>query len=220
MRPTIIRLITGGALGVAFSISLTLPGSVVFPDEQPIRKLAAPEAPTATVLRATPVVRPRTAPTKPRVVVRRVYVPTAGTVRTTSFVRRTPPRPKPSRKPVERTPVAVKQPVTPLAAPPAASATEPAEEPQEADEQGDDEPRKHDRTRKSEKSKPEQPKKADKPQKSEKPKKAKNPKGHGSAKKNKPNGAGKEDRDDQGDDRGGHDKREHGNGRGGRGNRS
>src|SRR5262245_7825976 len=157
MRPTFIRLIAGGALGVAFSISLTLPGSVVFPDEQPIRQLAAPEAPAATVLRAAPVVEPpRKVPTKPRVVVQRVYVPRAVTVPATPVVQRTPPRSKPPRKPANHAPAPVAQPVTKLAAHPAAPVAEPAE-PQYTNEQGDDEQRNADRPRKSE-----QPKKAGK----------------------------------------------------------
>ena len=218
MRPTLIRLIAGGALGVAFSISLTLPGSVVFPDEAPVRQLAAPEAPTATVLRAAPVARPRKAPARPRVVVQRVYVPTAGTGPATRVVREPQGRSKPSRKPVERAPAApAEQSVTPLAAPPAVPVSQPAEESQDADEQGDDEPRRRDRSPKPEKSKPEKPKKADKPRRSERPKKAKKPKEHGSAKKEKSRGGGKQDRDDQGDDRNGHDKGERGSGRGGRG---
>jgi hypothetical protein len=203
MRPTVIRLIAGGALGVAFSVSLTLPGSVVFPDEPPIRQLAAPEAPTATVLRAAPVVRPaRKAPAKPRVVVQRVYVPRAGTVRTTSVVRRTPPRASP-RKPVKRAPAPVAQPVTQLAARPAPPAAEPSDEPKQTDEQGDDE--KAERPRKSK-----EPKKADEPRKLEKPKRAKKPKDHGSRKHDKSGGAGDDDRDDQGEDRRGHGKGKHG----------
>jgi type IV secretory pathway VirB10-like protein len=210
MRPTVIRLIAGGALGVAFSVSLTLPGSVVFPDEAPIRQLAAPEAPAATVLHAAPVVRPPgKAPSKPRVVVQRVYVPTAGTVRTTSVVRRTPPRSKP-RKPVKRTPAPVAQPVTPLAARPAPPAAEPSDEPKQTDEQGDDE--EAERPRKSKK-----PKKADEPRKLEKPKRAKKPNDHGSRKHDKSGDAGNDDRDDQGEDRRGHDKGKHGGGRGNHG---
>ena len=206
MRPTFIRLIAGGALGAAFSISLTLPGSVVFPGEPPIRQLAAPEAPAATVLHAAPVIQlPRKAPTKPRVVAQRVYVPAAGTVRTTSVVRHTPPRPKPLKRP----PAPVARPVTPLAARPAPPAAEPSDEPNQAEERGDEEPRKADHPRKSE-----QPKKAHNPRKPEKPKQARKPKDHGSAKKEQPSGAHKEHRDDQGDDRGTHDNGKHGSGRG------
>ena len=206
MRPTVIRLIAGGALGVAFSVSLTLPGSVVFPDEPPIRQLAAPEAPTATILRAAPVARhPRKAPSKPRAVVQRVYVPRAGSVRTTSVVHRTPPRSKP-RKPVKRPPTPVARPVTPLAARPAPPAAEPSDEPKQTDEQGDNE--KAERPRKSKK--PKKPKKADEPRKLEKPTRAKKPKHHGSRKHDK---SGDDDRDNQGEDRG-HDKGKHGAGRG------
>jgi hypothetical protein len=174
MRPTVIRLIAGGALGVAFSISLTLPGSVVFPDEPPIRRLAAPGAPTATVLRAAPVVRARKAAPRPRVVVQRVYVPTPGAVPATGVVRRTSPRSKRSRKPVERAPVPGARRVTPLATPPVAPATEPAEEvyePRDDDSEEADEPRKA-----------QKPRKTEKPKKADKPKKAKKPKDHGSRK--------------------------------------
>lgn len=213
MRPTVIRLIAGGALGIAFSISLTLPGSVVFPAEAPIRQLAAPEAPTPKVVRAARMAeRPGKASPNTRVLVQRVYVPTPRPMRATSIVRQTPPRSKPSQKPAKHAPTRVVQPVTPLAAPKAPPVAQPADEPKQADEQGDDEPRKAHRQRKSER-----PKKADKPRKSEKPKKAKKPKDHASAKKDKPSGARDEDRDRQGDERGGHEKGEHGNGRGGRG---
>lgn len=209
MRPTVIRLIAGGALGVAFSISLTLPGSVVFPEEAPIRQLTAPKAPRPKVVRAARMVEhPTYAPLKPRVVVQRVYVPTPGPRRTTSGVRHTRPA---SGKPAKQEPPRVEQPVTPLAAPKAPPVAQPADEPKQADEQGD-EARKAHRQRKSER-----PKKADKPRRSEKPKKAKKPKDHGSAKKEKPSGARDEDRHDNGDDRGGHEKGEHGNGRGDRG---
>jgi hypothetical protein len=204
---------------VAFSISLTLPGSVVFPDEPPIRQLAAPEAPTATVLRAARVVqRPRKAPARPRVVVHRADVPTAGTVPTTSVVRPTQPRTKPPRKPSERAPAPVGPAVAPLRAPPA-PVPAPAQESKEADELGDDERRMADRPRKSEKPNTEQPRKVHKPSKSEKPKKAKKPKDEGSGKHDKSGGAGKEDRDDRGDDRRGHDKGKHGGRRGDDGDR-
>ena len=215
MRPTVIRLIAGGALGVAFSVSLTLPGSVVFPHEAPIRQLAAPKAPASKVVRAARMVeRPTNAPPKPRVVVRRVYVPT-GPVRTESVVRYTPRRLKPSRKAAQHAPARVEQPVTPLAAPKAPPAAEPADEPKQADEQGGDAPRKSNRQRTSEK-----PRKADKPRNSERPKKAKKPGERSSAKKDRPSGAREEDRDEQGDDRGGHGKGEHGHGHGRRGDHS
>lgn len=208
MRPTVIRLITGGALGVAFSIALTLPGSVVFPAEAPIRQLTAPNAPRPKVVRAALMVeRPTYAPARPRIVGQRVYVPTPGPRRTTSAVRHTPP---PSGKPAEQAPARVEEPVTPLAATQPPPAAQPADEPKQADEQGD-EPRKAHRQRKSER-----PRKAEKPRRSEKPKKTKKPKDH-SAKKDKPGGARDEDRHDNGDDRRGHEQGEQGNGRGGRG---
>jgi hypothetical protein len=211
MRPTVIRLIAGGALGVAFSISLTLPGSVVFPEEAPIRQLTAPKAPRPKVVRAARMVEhPTYAVPKPRVVVQRVYVPRSDPRRPTSVVGHTRP---PSGKPAKQAPPRVEQPVTLLAAPKAPPVAQPADEPKQADEQGDDEPRRAHRQRKSER-----PKKADKPRKSEKPKKAKKPKDHGSAKKEKPpSGARDEDRHDNGDDRGGDEKGERGNGRGDRG---
>jgi colicin import membrane protein len=150
--------------------------------------------------------RPAKAPPKPRVVVQRVYVPTPRPVRTTSAVRHAPARSNPSRgKPA---PARVEEPVTPLAAPKTPPVAQPADEPKQVAEQ-DDGPRKADRHRKSER-----PKKAEKPRRSEKPKEAKKPKDHGSAKKDKPSGGRHEDRDDQGDDRGGHEKGEHGHGRG------
>jgi hypothetical protein len=212
MRPTVIRLIAGGALGVAFSVSLTLPGSVVFPKEPPIRQLAAPEGPTATVLHAAPVVpRPRKTPAKPRVVVQRAHVPREGTVRITSVVRRTSPRSKP-RKAVKRPPSQVAQPVTPLTARPAPPAAKPSDEPEHADDQEDDE--KAERHRK-----PRKPKKADEPRKLEKPKRAKKPKHHGSGKHDKSGGVDNHDRDHQGEDRHGHDKGKHGGGRGDDGDR-
>jgi hypothetical protein len=217
MRPTVIRLIAGGALGTAFSIALTLPGSVVFPDEPPIRQLAAPKAPSAKVLHAAPMVERATkASARPRVVVRRVYVPSAGTVPATSAVRDGPTRSKPLGKPVERAPAPVGQPVTPLAAPSAKPVTEPAEEPTEADEPKAEDPKKADEPKKAKEPKAEKPRKSEKPKKSEKPRKSgkpkqsKKPKARGSEKKAKPDR--KQDRDDQGEDR--RDEDEHGGGRG------
>jgi ribonuclease E len=213
MRPTVIRLIAGGALGTAFSVALTLPGSVVFPAERPIRQLAAPEAPTATVLHTAPMVeRPTKAPAQPRVVVRRVYVPSAGTVLATSAVRNAPPRSKPPQKPVERAPAPVEQPVTPLAAAPAEPVTEPAEEPEPKEDDGPkaEEPKKAKEPKAEKPRKSEKPKKSEKPRKSEKPKQSKKPKAPGSQKKDKPDR--KQDRDDQGEDR--RNKDEHGGGRG------
>ena len=210
MRPTVIRLIAGGALGAAFSVALTLPGSVVFPDEAPIRQLAAPETPTRTVLRAAPLHRPGTAP-RPRVVVQRVYVPAAGTAPATSVVRRTVRRSKSSRKPIEREPAPVEQRLTPLAAPPPAPVSEPTKEPKEADQ-----PRKAAKPPKAEKpKKAEKPRKAEQPKRPEKPKRAKKPKNPkkskdpGSRKNGKSGDGGKKGRDDQGEDEG-----EHGHGRG------
>lgn len=200
MRPTVIRLIAGGALGIAFSISLTLPGSVAFPDEPPIRQLAAPEAPTTTVLHAAPLVeRPTTAQAPARVGVRHVYVPGGGALPATGAARHAQHRSKPSREPVERAPA----PLTPLAAPPGAPATEPADEPADSEE-----PNKADKPKK-ERPKAERPRKSEKPKKVEKPKKPKDP---GSRKKEKPD---RKHRDDQGDDGGGGDG-EHGDGRGNR----
>ena len=211
MRPTVIRLIAGGALGAAFSVALTLPGSVVFPDEAPIRQLAAPETPTRTVLRAA-LDRPSTAPPQ-RVAVRRVYLPAAGTAPATSVVRRTPPRSKSSGKPVGRKSAPVEQRLTPLAAPQPAPVSEPTKEPKEADE-----------SRKAAKPpKAEKPKKAEKPRRAEQPtppekpkhaKKPKKPKDPGSRKNGKPDGGGKKGRDDQGQDEGEHG---HGRGKGSRG---
>ena len=67
MRPTVIRLIAGGALGIAFSVSLMLPGTLVFPEDEPVRHFASPRVPAATVVRAAPNVlrTPRKAPAPP-----------------------------------------------------------------------------------------------------------------------------------------------------------
>ena len=74
MRPTVIRLIVGGALGIAFSISLMLPGALVLPEEHPMRHLAIPDVPSTMVVRAAPVAAPKRAPApaRRRVVVRPV----------------------------------------------------------------------------------------------------------------------------------------------------
>ena len=120
MRPTVIRLIAGGALGIAFSISLMLPGALVLPEAHPIGHLATPDAPSTTVVRAAPVAAPKRAPAPAprRVVVRRVYVPTVGTPPAASVVRHPPSRSRPSAKPVTRTSPPAQQRLTPLAAPP------------------------------------------------------------------------------------------------------
>jgi hypothetical protein len=119
MRPTIIRFIVGGALGIAFSVSLLLPGAVVFPEEPPIRHLAAPDVPSTRVVRAAPVAAPKKAQAPRRVVVRPVYVPTIRTAPAASVVRHAPSRSKPSPKPVPRTSPPAQQRLTPLSAPPA-----------------------------------------------------------------------------------------------------
>jgi hypothetical protein len=119
MRPTIIRFIVGGALGIAFSVSLLLPGAVVFPEETPIRHLAAPDVPSTRVVRAAPVAAPKKAPAPRRVVVRPVYVPTIRTAHAARVVRHAPSRSKPSPKPVPRTSPSADQRLMPLSAPPA-----------------------------------------------------------------------------------------------------
>ena len=92
MRPTVIRFIVGGALGIAFSVSLMLPGTVVFPDDPPIRHLAAPDAPSTMVVRAAPIAPPKKAQAPRRVVVRPVHVPTIRTAPAASVVRHPPRR--------------------------------------------------------------------------------------------------------------------------------
>ena len=119
MRPTVIRFIVGGALGIAFSVSLMLPGAVVFPEEPPIRRLAAPDVPSTRVVRAAPVTVPKKAPPPRRVVVRPVYVPTIRRAPSASVVRHPPSRSKPSPKPVPRTSPPAQRRLTPLLAPPA-----------------------------------------------------------------------------------------------------
>jgi hypothetical protein len=217
MRPTVIRLISGGALGIAFSVSLMLPGTVVFPHESAVQHLAAPEPPSAKVVRVAPDVAPRKeTPVRPRIVVQRIYVPAIRNARASANARHVQPRPTPSsrppRKPVERTqPPPPAAPVAPMSAPP----TEPeqAEEPRKALKPKEDQPRETDKPRKSEK-----PKKSDKPKKSGKPKKSDKPKS------SKDRGSGKKDKgdrksgDDDGDEHGHHDHDHDDGDGGGRGN--
>ena len=204
MRPTVIRLIAGGALGIAFSVSLMLPGTVVFPQESQVQHLAAPEPPSAKVIRVAPIATPRKkAPARPRVVVQRIYVPAIRTAPAPAVVRPTQPRPertsRPPRKPVERTqpPPPSAQSLTPMSAPP----TEPeqAETPRKAKKPKEGKPQKADEPRKSEK-----PRESDKPKKSGKPKKSDKPK------RSKDRSSGKKDKGDDGDRRGGDDGDEHG----------
>jgi hypothetical protein len=117
MRPTVIRLIVGGALGIAFSVSLWLPGTVVFPEDAPIRHLAAPDVPSTMVVRAAPVAAPKKAPAPRRVVVRPVYLPPVRTATVASVVRQAPSRPRPVAKPVTRAAPPAQRPLTPLSAP-------------------------------------------------------------------------------------------------------
>ena len=114
MRPTVIRLIVGGALGIAFSVSLWLPGTVVFPEDAPIRHLAAPDVPSTMVVRAAPVAAPKKAPAPRRVAVQPVHVPVVRTAPGTSVVRRAPSRPRPAPKRVTRTTPPAQQQLTPL----------------------------------------------------------------------------------------------------------
>jgi hypothetical protein len=213
MRPTLIRLITGGALGIAFSVSLMLPGSVVFPQESPVRQLAAPEPPGAKVVRAAPVAAPKKVAERPRIVIQRVYVPTVRTAHAPVVVRHAAPLSKPALKHVERTqpPPPATQPVTPMSAPP----TEPerAEKPEKAKKPKEGKRRKADKPRKSEK-----PKKAEKPKKSKDRGSGKKEKGDdGSGKKEKGDDGDKKDRGGEGDDRGHHDEGDEDDGGGGRG---
>jgi hypothetical protein len=117
MRPTVIRLIVGGALGIAFSISLWLPGTVVFPEDARIRHLAAPEVPSTMVVRAAPVAAPKKPPAPRRVVVRPVYVPPVPTAPVASVVRQAPSRSRPATKPVIRRTPPAQRPVVPLSTP-------------------------------------------------------------------------------------------------------
>jgi hypothetical protein len=141
----VIRLIVGGALGIAFSVSLMLPGAVVFPEKPPIRHLAAPDAPSTMVVRAAPVAAPKKAPAPRRGVVRPVDVPTIRTAPVASVVRHAPSRSKPSPKPIPRTSPPAQQRLTPLSAPPAEHAT--AKKPKKAKKEKGDDNRGHGRDR-------------------------------------------------------------------------
>ena len=145
MRPTIIRFIVGGALGIAFSVSLMLPGTVVFPDDPPIRHLAAPDAPSSMVVRAAPIAPPRKARAPRPVVVRPVQVPTIRTAPAASVVGHPPSRSKPAPRPVPRTSPPAQQRLTPLSAPHAERAK--AKKPEKAKEEKDDENRGRERDR-------------------------------------------------------------------------
>jgi hypothetical protein len=146
MRPTVIRLIVGGALGIAFSISLMLPGAVVLPEEQPRRHLATPDVPSTMVVRAAPVVAPKRAPAaaRRRVVVRRVSVPTVRTAPAASVVRHAPSRSRPHTKPVPPMSPPAQQRLTPLAAPPAEREQAKAKKPKKAEKRGSDKKEKGD----------------------------------------------------------------------------
>jgi hypothetical protein len=148
MRPTIIRFIVGGALGIAFSVSLMLPGTVVFPDDPPIRHLAAPDAPSSMVVRAAPIAPPRKARAPRPVVVRPVQVPTIRTAPAASVVGHPPSRSKPAPRPVPRTSPPAQQRLTPLSAPHAERAK--AKKPEKAKEEKDDENRGRERDRRDE----------------------------------------------------------------------
>jgi hypothetical protein len=119
MRPTVIRLIVGGALGIAFSVSLWLPGTVVFPEDAPIRHLSAPDVTSTMVVRAAPVAAPKKppAPARRRVVVRPVYVPAVRTAPVRSIVRQSPSRSTPAPTPVTRTGPPARPRLTPLSTP-------------------------------------------------------------------------------------------------------
>ena len=133
MRPTVIRLIVGGALGIAFSISLMLPGALVLPEEHSIGQVAAPGVPSTMVVRAAPVAAPKrvSAPARRRVVVQRVSASKINTAPAESAVRHAPSRSRPAGKPVTRTsPTA--QALTMMAAPPAAEAKDEPSEPESA----------------------------------------------------------------------------------------
>lgn len=122
MRPAIIRLIAGGALGIAFSVSLMLPGALVFPEDEPVRHFASPRVPAATVVRAAPNVlrtQKAPAPAPQPVVVRKVSVPAARPVPAARVVGHIPARSTPSPRPRKRRPTPpAEQRLTPLAATP------------------------------------------------------------------------------------------------------
>ena len=114
MRPTVIRLIVGGTLGIAFSVSLWLPGTVVFPEDAPIRHLSAPDVPSTMVVRAAPVVAPKKTPAPRRVVVHPVRVLPVRSAPVASVVRQAPSRSTPVAKPVTRVAPRAQRPLTPL----------------------------------------------------------------------------------------------------------
>jgi len=145
MRPTVIRFIVGGALGIAFSVSLMLPGTVVFPDDPPTRHLAAPDAPSAMVVQAAPIAPPKKARAPRRVVVRPVHVPTIRTAPAASVVRHPPRRSKPAPRPVPRTSPPAQQRLRPLSAPDAERTS--ARKPEKAKKEKDDENGGHERDR-------------------------------------------------------------------------
>jgi hypothetical protein len=174
MRPTVIRLIAGGALGIAFSVSLMLPGAVILPEQAQIRHLASPDRPAATVVRAAPVQRPSTAAAPRHVVVRPVFVPRVRTDPVTNVVRQTPRRSSSSPKPVKRTSPPA-QTLTSLAATPAAESER----------------------------KPKKDKSAKRERKPEKARKQKRSKERGGEREEKSDDRGKKDKgrgDDQGDE--------------------
>jgi hypothetical protein len=145
MRPTVIRFIVGGALGIAFSVSLMLPGTVVFPDDPPTRHLAAPDAPSAMVVQAAPIAPLKKARAPRRVVVRPVHVPTTRTAPAASVVRRPPRRSKLAPRPVPRTSPPAQQRLRPLSAPDAERTS--ARKPEKAKKEKDDENGGHERDR-------------------------------------------------------------------------
>jgi hypothetical protein len=198
MRPTVIRLIVGSALGIAFSVSLMLPGAVVFPQESPIRHLAAPDTPSARVVQAEAIEAPKQAPPQRPVVVRHVYVPTVRTVPAASVVRRSPSRStsSPRPKPVKRTSPPA-QTLTTMAAPPVVESEDDPEEAEPAEQ-----PKKWKSSKKPKKeakpAKPAKPKKEAKPVKPAKPKKAK----ERGQKQEKSGNRGEKDEDREDDDHG------------------
>lgn len=187
MRPTVIRLIVGGALGIAFSISVTLPGALVLPQDHPKRHLATPDAPSTTVVRAAPVAAPRTAPTPRRGVVRAVHVPAIRTAPVVKSVRYTPTGSRPATNPVERTSPPA-QALTTMVAPPV---VESKDEPGEAESAT--QPKKAKPAKKPKKADAAKPKKA-KPEQAKPAKKAKPTK----PKKAKKRGEEKEESGDRG----------------------
>ena len=146
MSPTVIRFIVGGALGIAFSVSLMLPGTVVFPDDPPIRHLAAPDAPSTVVVQAAaPIAPPKKARAPRRVVVRPVHVPTIRTAPAASVVRHPPRRSKPAPRPVPRTSPPAQARLTPLSEHHAERTK--AKKPEKAKKEKDDENGGHERDR-------------------------------------------------------------------------